>query len=173
MNDKSISFHEIAAIGDESNLTPTETGNLVHRVAELRSLRHHSRQIISGRRYAELNLETKDGNSIEIDLVTVQNKMGMHIIHDYKPVNIQRINDEPWAKNFNHWLQKERNGNYCNIGNYRSMNSELRNNFQQFLKDQVDQHHHQLENYREIYSNHFGVPLNRIKTSVLPYYVNR
>ena len=173
VENKDLSFHEIAAIGDKSNLKPTVTGNLVHRVAELRTLKYHAGDILSGRRFVELKLESGDGSFKEIDLVTIQKKNGNHFIHDHKPINLNDIQGKPWAQEFSRWLQLEHNGKYENIGNFRSMRPELHKNFQSFLSENVKKFKNQMEDYRDIYSANFGIPKNKIKTSVLPYYVKR
>ena len=171
VENRGISLHKIAAMAEDANLTPAETGNLVHRIAQLRTLRHHAKDVLSGTKYVEMRINDQHGGAVELDLVTIRGTR--HYIHDYKPINIRDIQDKPWASDFVKWLTHKHNGDYSQIGNFRSMPPSLHANFREFLRDHVQQYRKQLENYRNIYSKHFGISPEQVKTSVIPYYVNR
>lgn len=170
VEEEHISLHRIAQIAGQS-INATETGTFIHRVAELRALRHHRDEILAGKRYVELQVQMSDGSRGEIDLVTV--RRNFHHIHDYKPIDLRRIEHKSWAGDFEHWLTIERRGDFTRIGNYRDMQPGLKARFNEFLKDETRKYKAKLDAYCDAYAERFGVPRSKVKPNVLPYYVKR
>jgi hypothetical protein len=168
VNDRNVSFSQIAREAQRAGLDAAVTGSVVHRVAELRTLAHQPHRILNGTRFVEFS----PGESArELDLITV--KEDTHYIHDYKPINLAAIDSQPWAAEFHAWLDREHGGDFAHIGNYRSMPQSLRCQFQSFLKTAVAAHRAQLGDYCRLYGEAAGLPPQKVRPSILPYFVWR
>lgn len=165
---KNLSFAEVAREAQHANMTPQETGTLVHRVAELRTLEHQQRRLLNGERFVEFS----PGDSTkELDLVTVRGDKSY--IHDYKPVNLVDVENKPWARDFKRWLDETHGGDYTKIRGLNTMPPDLHDQFRDFVAEAVAKHREQLRQYCDLYADATGVARNKVTPSVYPYYVWR
>jgi len=175
VDNRKYSLSSIAQQADSAGLSPTQTGTLVHRIAELRGLQDHTQEVIDGVRLLEQPIYTEEGRRVELDHVIIRGDT--HYILDYKPINIADIiNEQPWGQEYKAWIDQKHDGDYTKIKNLstRDMPDELRKNLCEFLRNEMTRYKKQTENYQQIYRQQKGLGDNiKVKTAIHPYFVYR
>lgn len=175
VENRDLSLSSIAQKADLAGLGPTQTGTLVHRVAEIRGLQDHTQEVIDGIRLLEQSIHAEDGKRLELDHVIIRGDT--HYIRDYKPINIADvINEQPWGQDFHDWINRIYGGDYTKIRNMfnRDMPGDLQEKVRGYLSNEMMRYKKQMEGYRQAYKSQKGLAENiKVKTAIHPYFVYR
>lgn len=163
---------------------PTEEGNLVHRVAELYYLEKQPKKIIEGKKFVEQNVYYKQKGIIkhgEIDYVSMKSDNSVLII-DYKRVDLGKFEKTVEGRRWAIWAKKNVGSNFRELiregsgPHFMDLRKELppaeiREGLKVYMERSGKKYQDQLDRYRRLFSEGSGVPLEKISTTVVPYYV--
>jgi hypothetical protein len=170
----------IANVCERAGVDHRQTGNLVHRVAEMRTLHQHPYEVLNGIRMVEQRIDyIQDGehHHAEVDTVIVRGEQ--HYIRDYKPINLEDFETTEIGQEWSKWMNDHVGADYqtrLKMGEnpFRvGQPIEMRHGLRDFLKESTAQYKQRLNQYKEIYQLANELDSRNVHVSVRPYFVYR
>ncbi len=163
---------------------PAEEGNLVHKVAELYYLEKQPIKIVEGKKFVEQSIHYKQGGNSsrrEIDYISMKSDSRVLII-DYKRADLTKFEKTVEGRRWAIWAKKNVGPNFRELiregsGPYfmdvrkELPPADIREGLKVHMERLGKKHQNQLDRYRRLFSEGSGVPLDKIMTTVVPYYV--
>lgn len=169
-----------ATLCERAVLSPTESGKLVHRISELRTLHQHPDEVLDGARMAEQRIDVLlDGKWRRPEIDQVIRRGDKHYIRDYKPVDLSKFEQTPAGQRWSRWMENRLGKDFRRrIQNgrnpfVRGMPKETRIGLRDYLRAETRKHNVQLEGYRSAYTRALKLDPEQVQTHVRPYYVFR
>jgi hypothetical protein len=170
----------VHGLAQEAGISSSSSGTLVHRLAELHTLRRYPDEVASGGRLLEqtITYQGEDGTEHrkELDRVTVRN--GTHHIQDIKPIHLgefaQTEEGQAWTSQMTNlhgedFREKIKRGEISPLDGL-PVHDSSRTALVSFSKKDVGKYKIQLDKYRQLYQQ-ANPNVKTAKPSVLPYYV--
>lgn len=175
-----------ATLAQQAGLDAAATGRIVHRAAEMRTMKLHPDEIVDGTRMAEQRIDyvDEDGQEHHIEIDDVIVRGDKHYIRDYKPLNLQAFEETDAGRRWAEWMEANVGGDfrqriqagsnpYDTGTSEQPMPREIRAGLQDFLRTATEQHKQQLDSYRELYAKARNIDGGQVHTAVRPYFVYR
>ncbi len=165
---------------ERANLTPAEVGNIVHRIAELRTLYARPDEILEGVRLVEQRINfIKDGEQRHVEIDTVIRRGDKHYLRDYKPINLGDFERTEAGKQWAAWMESHIGKNFrerikMGLNPFvKGQSKEIRDSLQEFLKEATKRHKEKLDKYRSLYIEANNLNPQLVQVHVRPYFLYR
>lgn len=164
--------------------SPIEEGNVIHKLAELYRLERQPKSILEGKKYVEQSIYYKHRGChrrCEVDYIAREHD-GSVVISDYKRVNLSKFEETTAGRRWVVWAKKTVGPNFRELIREGSdplfvdvrkdlAPKDVQEGFLDFMDRFGKKHQEQLDLYRRLFSDGSKVPLNKISTQIVPYYV--